>query len=137
MAKTLDDKQVNALLANPATQNPLFLMVALEELRGYGSYENLNKLIAKLPHEGDALRQLFEQVFQRLEKEFDQPLVEATLSLLACSRRGLSGPELQELTRPLGEQAEELYPLFGTLGLIFSVREGPVRLLPHEHPPGR
>ncbi len=49
MAKTLDDEQVDALLANPATRNPLFLMVALEELRGYGSFENLNKLIARLP----------------------------------------------------------------------------------------
>ena len=60
VAKTLDDRQIDALLANPATENPLFLMVALEELRGYGSFENLNTLIARLPAHGrcpdDALR---------------------------------------------------------------------------------
>src|SRR4029077_20924709 len=31
-AKTLDDDQVRLLLSNPATANPLFLLVALEEL---------------------------------------------------------------------------------------------------------
>ena len=32
-AKTLDDAQVALLLDNPGTRNPLFLLVALEELR--------------------------------------------------------------------------------------------------------
>ena len=111
VAKTLDDRQIDALLANPATENPLFLMIALEELRGYGSFENLNTLIARLPRTGDALTTLFEQVFERLEKEFGANLVAEVLSLLACARRGLSGPELVELTRHLKEAADDLYPL--------------------------
>ena len=49
VAKTLDDAQVAALVANPATRNPLYLMVALEELRGYGSFEQLSELIAAFP----------------------------------------------------------------------------------------
>jgi serine/threonine protein kinase/tetratricopeptide (TPR) repeat protein len=124
VAKTLDDTQIDALLDNPATHSPLFLMVVLGELRGYGSYENLNSKIAKLPREGDALRKLFEQVFARLEEEFGEDLVEQTLALLACARRGLSGRELAELTRPLGQQAEELYPLLGQLEPYLQRRQG-------------
>ena len=90
VAKTLDDRQIGELLANRATENPLFLMIALEELRGYGSFENLNSLIARLPRTGDALTTLFEQVFERLENDFGSSLVARVLSLLACSRRGLS-----------------------------------------------
>ena len=124
VAKTLDDRQVDALLANPATKNPLFLMVALEELRGYGSFENLNRLIARLPKEGDALTKLFENVFTRLEKEFDKRLVESVLRLLVCARRGLSGPELVELTRDRGEWADELYPLLRQLAPYLHRRDG-------------
>ena len=39
-AKSLDPKQIKLLLENPATANPLFLLVALEELRGFGSFVN-------------------------------------------------------------------------------------------------
>lgn len=49
-AKTLDEIQVDLLLSNPATSNPLFLLVALEELRGFGSIEHLDTRIAQLPH---------------------------------------------------------------------------------------
>ena len=111
VAKALDDRQIDALLANPATENPLFLTVALEELRGYGSFENLNVLIDRLPHTGDALTTLFEQVFERLEKEFGSSLVGRVLRLLACSRRGLRGPELKELTSDLKAASDDLYPL--------------------------
>ena len=124
VAKTLDDRQIDALLANPATENPLFLRVALEELRGYGSFEHLNKLIARLPRTGDTLTTLFEQVFERLEKEFGKDLVTDVLSLLACARRGLSGPELVELTRPLKEAADDLYPLLRQLEAYLHRRDG-------------
>ena len=36
-AKTLDKNQIKMLLDNPATKNPLYLLIALEELRGFGS----------------------------------------------------------------------------------------------------
>ncbi len=124
VAKTLDERQIDALLANPATQNPLFLTVALEELRGYGSFERLNQMIAALPRNGDAVTKLFVQVFVRLEEEFNRPLVERALRLLACSRRGLSGPELVELTRDLGGQADDLYPVLRQLRPYLQVRDG-------------
>jgi hypothetical protein len=49
-AKTLDEMQVGLLLSNPATDNPLFLLVALEELRGFAAFEQLDSRIAQLPH---------------------------------------------------------------------------------------
>jgi tetratricopeptide (TPR) repeat protein len=100
-AKTLDERQVELLLSNPATANPLFLMVALEELRGFGSFEHLNQRIADLPSGDDAVTALFGQVFERLEEEFDRELVRAVLLLLASSRHGLSERELQDLTASL------------------------------------
>jgi tetratricopeptide (TPR) repeat protein len=124
VAKTLDDEQVSALLANPATRNPLFLMVALEELRGYGSFERLNEMIASLPRDGDSVTKLFDHVFERLELEFSKPVVEWTLRLLACSRRGLSGPELVALTQNLGEQSADVYLVLRQLRAYLQVRDG-------------
>jgi len=125
VAKTLDERQIDTLLNNPATENPLYLRVALEELRGYGSFENLNTLITRLPDKDDALTTLFEQVFERLEKEFSANLVADVLSLLACARRGLSGPELVERTRHLKkEEADDLYPLLRQLEAYLHRRAG-------------
>jgi len=124
VAKTLDKRQIDALLANPATQNPLFLRIALEELRGFGAFEHLNTLIARLPRTGDALTTLFEQVFERLEKEFGANLVARALSVLACARRGLSGPDLVALTRDLREAADDLYPLLRQLEAYLHRRDG-------------
>ena len=53
---------------------------------------------------------LFDQVFERLEDEFDDRLVKAVLTLLASARRGLSERELRELTAN-EPGAEELYAL--------------------------
>ena len=123
VAKTLDDKQINMMLANPATKNPLYLMVALEELRGYGSYENLNGMIARLPSAGDTLTALFERVFQRLEKEFGQQLVQRTLTLLSCARNGLAAAEFEALTVDLGETAD-VFPLLRQLEPYLHRRAG-------------
>lgn len=52
--KTLSDGQVAMLLQNEATRNPLFLTVALEELRIFGSFEQIPHEIAQLPHMDDS-----------------------------------------------------------------------------------
>ncbi len=105
-AKSLDRKQVQLLLSNPATTNPLFLLVALEELRGFGSFEELNDRIQAFPRDGDTVTELFVQVLERLEIEFGEELVRSLFQLLASARRGLSEPELQALIgadEPVGE----------------------------------
>lgn len=104
-AKTLDHTQVGQLLANPATANPLYLLVALEELRGFGSFERLRERIAAFPRGVNALDALFAQVLERLEEEFGEALVRRALSCLASARRGLSETELRELVA-----SDDLYP---------------------------
>ena len=98
-AKTLDEQQVRLLLANAATRNPLFLLVALEELRGFGSFEQLNQKISGLPQTGNTLTAIFQQVIQRLGEDFNAATVKDVLTLLACARRGLSERELLDLIR--------------------------------------
>lgn len=96
-AKTLDPKQVKLLLENPATANPLYLLIALEELRGFGSFEQLERRISMFPDGDDAVTKLFVQVIHRLQDEFNQSEVDDVLSLLASARRGLSDRELLDL----------------------------------------
>ena len=50
-AKTLDKDQIRMLLDNPATKNPLYLLIALEELRGSGADE-LNCRISGISETG-------------------------------------------------------------------------------------
>ena len=113
-AKTLDDRQVRLLLENPATQSPLFLLVALEELRGFGSFEQLNSRIQALPKDGDTITALFVQVFERLETEFGTDLTRDILTLLASARRGLSERELKELTQS-HNRADDLFAILRQL----------------------
>ena len=124
-AKTLDPHQVGLLLSNPATENPLFLLVALEELRGFGSYEQLNDRIAALPRQGDTVTAIFAQVIERLEEEFDSQVVREILSLLACSHFGLSERELQDMIAGIGDQRREtdLFPVLRQLRPYLQARE--------------
>jgi hypothetical protein len=107
--KTLDEAQVAALLKNEATRNPLYLTVALEELRVFGSFERLAEAIAGLPKLDAAgtggsidaaLDQLFGQVLDRLERESERQtpgLTRKLFGLLASARDGLSEQELDGL----------------------------------------
>ena len=107
--KTLDDRQVALLLANQATRNPLFLTVALEELRVFGSFEKLPAAVAALPQLDDpaiagdiaaALDRLFGQILDRLDRESRRQtpgIVPKLFSLLASSRDGLAEQELAGL----------------------------------------
>ena len=104
-AKTLDPRQVGLLLSNPATENPLFLLVALEELRGFGSFEQLKARIAAFPKEGDTIAAIFGQVIERLCEEFDDNTVRTVLALLACARSGMSERELLEMIEGIGAKA--------------------------------
>jgi len=122
-AKALDDDQVRLLLTNPATANPLFLLVALEELRGFAPYERLNERIAAFPHEGDTVTAIFTQVIERLAEEFTPQLVETVLTLLASARRGLSERELQELIADF-DGADDLFPVLRQLRPYLLSRSG-------------
>jgi len=105
-AKSLDDRQVAALLSNPASRNPLFLTVALQELRVFGSFSRLDDAIASIPRPSGqdrvdaAIDALFDHVLERLETEIGgaaPELVPQLFGLLASARYGLSEQELLAL----------------------------------------
>jgi len=116
-AKKLDPKQIALLVKNPATKNPLFLLVALEELRGFGSYEQVAARIAAFPSEGDTVVALFGQVIERLREEFDPDALLLVLGPLGCSRHGMSPRELLEMVEGIGveESTSDLFAILRQL----------------------
>jgi nephrocystin-3 len=99
--RKLDEQQTAALLAHPGVKNPLYLRVALEELRLFGKFEELTERIKALAED---IPRLFDQVLERLEQDHGQELVSEAFFLLGCSRYGLSETELLELLRREGEE---------------------------------
>jgi len=108
-AKTLDEKQCKMLLENKATNNPLYLQTALEELRGFGSFELLNERIKQF-NEAKDVTQLFEQVLEGLEIDFGKELVEYVTCFVSAAREGLSENELLELLKNIKDN-KNLQPL--------------------------
>lgn len=92
--KRLDDYQKQLILKHSESSNPLYLRLALEELRVYGSFELLNQKIEALP---ESLPRLFESLLKRLEDEFGTVLCRKMFSLLATSKSGLTHQEISAL----------------------------------------
>lgn len=93
--------QMGLLLSKGESDNPLYLIVACEELRVFGEFERVTERIKSLP--GD-VPVLFEQVLERLERDHGKELIKSALSLLECSRHGLLETEMLELLRREGEE---------------------------------
>jgi hypothetical protein len=93
------------------------LLVALEELRGSGSFEQLNARIVAFPREGDTVTAIFDQVIERLRDEFDPDVVLSVLGPLAASRHGMSQRELLEMIEGIGveESTSDLFPILRQL----------------------
>eukprot|EP00058_Branchiostoma_floridae_P025527 XP_002611017.1 hypothetical protein BRAFLDRAFT_97506 [Branchiostoma floridae] len=89
--KRLDPSQMNSLLSKESSANPLWLSIACEELRVYGVFEKVSKMIEGL---ADGLLNLLTQVLERFEEENGGYLLVATLCLLECSNTGLLETEL-------------------------------------------
>lgn len=92
--KTLEENHIRSLIAKEDTSNPLYLKVALDELRIFGSHEKLGQMIKDLP---SGLLDLFDFVLNRLERDHGKDIVEKLFCLLECSRYGLTLGELKEL----------------------------------------
>lgn len=76
--------------------NPLYILVALEELRVFGKFEELKDKIKNLP---DNVPDLFDQVLERIEGDFNRPLVRDCTAYIACGRQGMTAEELQTLLK--------------------------------------
>jgi len=75
---------------------PLYILVALEELRVFGHFDDLSNKINEF---SDNVAALFEQVLERLEGDFNRGLVRDCMSYIACGRQGMNAEELQELLK--------------------------------------
>ena len=92
--KRLDPGQLELLLNKQSSDNPMWLSLATEELRVFGSFRELTNKIRTLP---DGLAELEADILGRFERESDGPRLIATLCLLECSVHGLLESELLEL----------------------------------------
>ncbi len=99
-AKTLETKYIE-LLSNKTDQNgktpaenPLYLKLAIEELRVFGSFEKLESFITDIP---TSVIDMFGFVINRLSNEHGIAVVERFFCLLECSRYGLTLSELADL----------------------------------------
>ncbi len=121
--RKLDKSQLTALLDHPGVSNPLYLRVALEELRLFGRFEQLLPQIEGLAAD---VAGLFDQVLQRLEQDQGRELVTEAFSLLGSSRYGLSEPELLDLLRRNGEEQlpRALWARLARSGKAYLVERG-------------
>lgn len=133
-AKTLDRRQLELLLDNEATRNPLFLRVALEELKTFPSFERIGERIGEFPGPGDEpdpIVALFDQVLGRIEEDFDTELSRTVLSSLSAARRGMTERELSELTGGL-QGSDELFPVLRQLRPYLMRRDDVLAFFHHD-----
>lgn len=95
--RELSDHQHVLLTGNPATGNPLFLYIALEELKNFNAAKQLADRISLLPAGEGAIPALITQLIKRSENDFGKTLTSDVLTLLTSSRKGLAERELTGL----------------------------------------
>jgi hypothetical protein len=105
--KTPPAALVAKLESTAATGNALYLRAVLDELRQFGSHEELagradDYLSARDPKE------LYERILERWEQDFGEDLVRQSLVLIWAARHGLSEAEILDL---LGGHSEQRAPL--------------------------
>jgi nephrocystin-3 len=114
--RKLDNRQMAGLMAHPGVKNPLYLRVAMEELRLFGSFEQLTARIDSLAKD---IPGLFDQLLARLEEDHGRELVAEAFALVGCSRYGLSEAELLDL---LSREGEDQFPRALWARLVRSAR---------------
>jgi WD40 repeat protein len=95
--KALDDNKIEAICDFEGSKNPLYLKVILSELRVFGSFDQLTKIIQQF---GETPKTAFNTVLNRLEKDINslnidsEKITSLLFGLLAIARNGLSEKEL-------------------------------------------
>lgn len=94
--KALSPAQRSLITRDKKSANPLFLRTVLEELRIFGSFEQLNEHIEHYMGSQD-MSDLFQRMLARMEHDYGKESLEAILSLIWASRKGLSETEIMEI----------------------------------------
>ncbi|XP_053555817.1 uncharacterized protein LOC128647029 [Bombina bombina] len=90
--QTLSPEQLDLLIQNTSSMNPLWLSLACEELRVFGVFETLTKKIAGFPN---TLQGLLGSIIQRLVLEDQVDKVKELLCLLYCCPEGVAERDLR------------------------------------------
>ncbi len=116
--KSLSKKNREQIAHADASKNPLYLRTLLEELRIFGQHDQLNEYI-QYYLEAKSVKDLFEKVLRRLEKDFEQKegcrkMVQRALSYIWASRKGISETELLALLGDGNQPLPQIYwsPLY-------------------------
>jgi len=95
--KSLSKEQRLLITRNKKSTNPLFLRTVLEELRIFGSHEELDDRIVHYMNSADT-SDLFQRMLARMEHDYGKDLLDSILSLIWASRRGLGETEILEIS---------------------------------------
>jgi len=101
-SKKLEPKLLDKLISKTHAKFPLFIKLACEELRVFGTFEKLAMFINKIP---DTINQLIVNMITRLEEDFGKELIKKTLCFIGLSRFGLYESELLNLLKEKNKPA--------------------------------
>ncbi|HXN48497.1 MAG TPA: tetratricopeptide repeat protein [Bryobacteraceae bacterium] len=104
-AKTLDRIHSHRIAQAEPSSSPLFLTTVLEELRLFGSHEQLTRRIEDYLG-ADTVTNLYRRVLDRWEQDYEPDragLVRDSLRLLRAARSGLAESEILDLLGTAGE----------------------------------
>jgi tetratricopeptide (TPR) repeat protein len=130
-SKELSPGPAHRIAAAPQTGNGLYLNTLLNELRQFGSYEQLNQRIDWYLQAANPI-ELYGKVIEHWEQDYGQPdpacenVVRESLVRLWAARRGLSETELLESLGTAGSPLPRAYwsPLFLAAGDALLNRGG-------------
>jgi WD40 repeat protein/Cdc6-like AAA superfamily ATPase len=126
MGKSVADADEQLLLARSRMQPVEYLVVALEELRVFATYDSVLDRIGRLP---ESIVALYDELIDSLE-QLDRCLARAVLPFLAMSPFGLSEVELFELC---GITSAEPARMAGVRELLHRLRTHIIRSGPLIH----
>lgn len=92
--KDLSSLQINRIVSNKVFHNTLAVKILLDELIIFGQFELLNEQINNYLTAKD-LETFFQQVFSRIENDFQDLPVKHILACIVFSKNGMSEMELQ------------------------------------------
>jgi nephrocystin-3 len=118
--KALSKEQRALITQDLKSTNPLYLRTVLEELRIFGSFEELNNRINHYMAARDT-SDLFQRMLARMEHDYDPDILDVILRLIWASRRGLAESEILEIT---GISRLELSPILHALEFQLMRRSG-------------
>ena len=103
--KKLDEEQLDILLGKTDTGSPLYLQVALSELRDFGDFSRLTEYIQALPN---TISEMYRFMLEHLEREHSPEFVARVVSCLVCGRYGMTERELIALSEGVGGAGSSL-----------------------------